>query len=88
MDSNLVEILKGDKCLYTNDCEFNSSFSGDPEPRNMTPSHGWTPEPEPLSLLSPAITAVYSVVFVVGLIGNCLVMYVIIRYDKPAVHTS
>ncbi|XP_017567910.1 delta-type opioid receptor-like [Pygocentrus nattereri] len=88
MDSNLVEILKGDKCLPPNDCEFNSSLSGDPEPRNMTPSPGWTPEPEPLSPLSPAITAVYSVVFVVGLVGNCLVMFVIIRYTKMKTATN
>lgn len=31
------------------------------------------------TLIPIIITAVYSVVFVVGLVGNCLVMYMIIR---------
>ncbi|KAM6948649.1 myomesin 1a (skelemin) [Aplochiton taeniatus] len=34
-----------------------------------------------MSPIIPIIAAVYSVVFVVGLVGNCLVMYVIIRCD-------
>lgn len=38
---------------------------------------GW--EQDALSPIIPIITAVYSLVFVVGLLGNCLVMYVIIR---------
>uniref|UniRef100_A0A673BKU4 Opioid receptor kappa 1 n=1 Tax=Sphaeramia orbicularis TaxID=375764 RepID=A0A673BKU4_9TELE len=45
-------------------------------------------EPESMSPIIPIITAVYSVVFVVGLLGNCLVMYVIIRYTKMKTATN
>nr|8FEG_B Chain B, Kappa-type opioid receptor [Homo sapiens] len=45
-----------------------------------------------LGSISPAIpviiTAVYSVVFVVGLVGNSLVMFVIIRYTKMKTATN
>ncbi|XP_071777590.1 kappa-type opioid receptor-like isoform X2 [Centroberyx gerrardi] len=41
-----------------------------------------------MSPIIPIITAVYSVVFVVGLLGNCLVMYVIIRYTKMKTATN
>lgn len=51
--------------------ELNASVSDEADPRNVPP--------ERMSPLLPVITAVYSVVFVVGLVGNCLVMYVIIR---------
>uniref|UniRef100_A0A8C5H5U2 Kappa-type opioid receptor-like n=1 Tax=Gouania willdenowi TaxID=441366 RepID=A0A8C5H5U2_GOUWI len=47
---------------------------------------GW--EQEGMSPIIPIITAVYSVVFVVGLLGNCLVMYVIIRYTKMKTATN
>uniref|UniRef100_A0A3Q2YRB9 Kappa-type opioid receptor n=1 Tax=Hippocampus comes TaxID=109280 RepID=A0A3Q2YRB9_HIPCM len=47
---------------------------------------GW--EQDALSPIIPIITAVYSLVFVVGLLGNCLVMYVIIRYTKMKTATN
>lgn len=82
MESTPVEIFKDDnKCLSTllEDCPLNSSawMSGYSESRNVTHDDSW--EPEGMSPIIPIITAVYSVVFVVGLLGNCLVMYVIIR---------
>lgn len=70
MDSVLVDLLKEEeKC--ESECELNASVSTEADPRNVPP--------ERMSPLLPVITAVYSVVFVVGLVGNCLVMYVIIR---------
>lgn len=84
MESTPVEIFKEDsnKCLSTTleDCAVNSSswVSGYSESRNLTHDDSW--EQEGMSPIIPIITAVYSVVFVVGLLGNCLVMYVIIRY--------
>ncbi|AWP17088.1 putative delta-type opioid receptor-like [Scophthalmus maximus] len=83
MESTPVEIFKEDtECLSTalEDCHVNSSawMSGSSESRNVTHNDGW--EPGSMSPIIPIITAVYSVVFVVGFIGNCLVMYVIIRY--------
>ncbi|XP_077365701.1 delta-type opioid receptor-like [Festucalex cinctus] len=45
-------------------------------------------EQEGLSPIIPIITAVYSLVFVVGLLGNCLVMYVIVRYTKMKTATN
>lgn len=84
MESTPVEIIKEDnKCLSTllEDCQVNSSSwvsaGGYSENRNVTHDDSW--EPESMSPIIPIITAVYSVVFVVGLLGNCLVMYVIIR---------
>lgn len=82
MESTPVEIFKEDsKCLSTllEDCPVNSSawMSGYPESRNVSHDDSW--EQEGMSPIIPIITAVYSVVFVVGLFGNCLVMYVIIR---------
>uniref|UniRef100_A0A4W6G8E4 Uncharacterized protein n=1 Tax=Lates calcarifer TaxID=8187 RepID=A0A4W6G8E4_LATCA len=61
------------------DCPVNSSAwaSGYSESRNVSHDDNW--EQESMSPIIPIITAVYSVVFVVGLLGNCLVMYVIIR---------
>ncbi|XP_061110370.1 kappa-type opioid receptor-like [Conger conger] len=41
-----------------------------------------------MSPVMPLITAVYSVVFVVGFVGNCLVMYVVIRYTKMKTATN
>lgn len=69
MDSDLVDLLREDKCV--SECELNASVSSETDPRNVPP--------ERMSPLLPVITAVYFVVFVVGLAGNCLVMYVIIR---------
>lgn len=82
MEDTPVEILKGDNaCLSTllEDCLLNSSswVSGPLDSRNVTHDNSW--ESEGMSPIIPIITAVYSVVFVVGLLGNCLVMYVIIR---------
>jgi len=82
MENTPVEIYKEDnKCLsLQEDCPVNSSLwvSGYSDSRNVThDDNGW--EKESMSPIIPIITAVYSVVFVVGLLGNCLVMYVIIR---------
>ncbi len=82
MENTPVEIYKEDsKCLSTllEDCDVNSSawVSGYSDSRNVTHDDSW--EQEGMSPIIPIITAVYSVVFVVGLLGNCLVMYVIIR---------
>lgn len=61
------------------DCPVNSTacVSGFLDSRNVSQDESW--EQEGMSPIIPIITAVYSVVFVVGLLGNCLVMYVIIR---------
>lgn len=84
MESAPVEIFKEDnKCLSAllEDCLVNSTVwvSGDSDSRNVShdDEDGWAQEG--MSPIIPTITAVYSVVFVVGLLGNCLVMYVIIR---------
>lgn len=83
MENTPVEIFKEDnKCLFPllEGCPGNSSawMSGYSDSRNVTHDEGsW--EQEGMSPIIPIITAVYSVVFVVGLMGNCLVMYVIIR---------
>ncbi|XP_077591776.1 delta-type opioid receptor-like [Stigmatopora nigra] len=45
-------------------------------------------ETEGLSPIIPIITALYSLVFVVGLLGNSLVMYVIVRYTKMKTATN
>lgn len=78
MDFNVMEMLK-EKCQSTvlDDCGLNASLAGDTDARNATLGAGLTHEG--MSPLIPVITAVYSMVFVVGLVGNCLVMYVIIR---------
>ncbi|XP_077471431.1 kappa-type opioid receptor [Stigmatopora argus] len=47
-----------------------------------------TDDGEPMSPIIPVIVAVYSLVFVVGLVGNCLVMYVIVRYTKMKTATN
>ncbi|KAG7231164.1 hypothetical protein INR49_011995, partial [Caranx melampygus] len=91
MESTPVEIFKEDnKCLSTvlEDCPLNSSawVSGYSESRNVTHDESW--EQESMSPIIPIITAVYSVVFVVGLLGNCLVMYVIVRYTKMKTATN
>ncbi|XP_049605550.1 delta-type opioid receptor [Syngnathus scovelli] len=48
----------------------------------------WELDQDALSPVIPIITAVYSLVFVVGLLGNCLVMYVIVRYTKMKTATN
>lgn len=82
MESATVEILKADNnCLLApaEDCPLNFSawLSGYPDGRNVSHDGRW--EQEGMPPIIPIITAVYSVVFVVGLFGNCLVMYVIVR---------
>ncbi|XP_029955502.1 delta-type opioid receptor [Salarias fasciatus] len=93
MDNIPVEIFKEDdnKCLSAllDDCPLNSSAWASGYPDSLNVSHdddGW--EQEGMSPIIPIITAVYSVVFVVGLLGNCLVMYVIIRYTKMKTATN
>ncbi|KAK7881726.1 hypothetical protein WMY93_030135 [Mugilogobius chulae] len=92
MEGTPVEIYKEDsKCVsgLLENCPVNTSsswVSGFTESRNVTPDESW--EPEGMSPIIPIITAVYSVVFVVGLFGNCLVMYVIIRYTKMKTATN
>ncbi|XP_037612184.1 delta-type opioid receptor-like [Sebastes umbrosus] len=88
-----VEIFKEDnnnnnKCLSSllEDCPVNSSSSWVSGSSNVTHDESW--ESEGMSPIIPIITAVYSVVFVVGLMGNCLVMYVIIRYTKMKTATN
>ncbi|KAM8823693.1 delta-type opioid receptor-like isoform 1-T1 [Spinachia spinachia] len=88
MEISPVETLKEDnKCLHE-DCAGNSSawMSGSSESRNVTHDDNW--EAEGMSPIIPIITAVYSLVFVVGLLGNCLVMYVIVRYTKMKTATN
>lgn len=84
MEGSPVEIYKdgSNKCVSAppEDCQINASsawLSGFSESRNVSHDSGW--ESEGMSPIIPIITAVHSVVFVVGLLGNCLVMYVIIR---------
>uniref|UniRef100_A0AAQ5X642 G-protein coupled receptors family 1 profile domain-containing protein n=1 Tax=Amphiprion ocellaris TaxID=80972 RepID=A0AAQ5X642_AMPOC len=93
MENTPVEIYKEDsKCLSAllEDCPVNSSsawVSGYSDSRNVSHDNdSW--EQESMSPIIPIITAVYSVVFVVGLLGNCLVMYVIIRYTKMKTATN
>ncbi|XP_058493810.1 delta-type opioid receptor-like [Solea solea] len=91
MENTPVEIFKADnKCLSAplEDCPSNASawMSGYSESRNVSQDVSW--ETEGMSPIIPIITAVYSVVFVVGLLGNCLVMYVIIRYTKMKTATN
>lgn len=82
MESATVEILKADNnCLLApaEDCplNFSASVSGHSDSRNATHDGNW--EQEGMPPIIPIITAVYCVVFVVGVLGNCLVMYVIVR---------
>ncbi|XP_066537026.1 kappa-type opioid receptor [Hoplias malabaricus] len=90
MDTGVVQIFKEDKCLsQAEDCGPSSSWpQGLSEMFNLSVNESWSEEPEPLSPIMPVITAIYSLVFVVGLVGNCLVMYVIIRYTKMKTATN
>lgn len=82
MESGVVHIYKDDRCPSGQPEECTPNFTwqtGLSDIFNYTPNGTWDAEPEPMSPIIPIIVAVYSVVFVVGLVGNCLVMYVIIR---------
>ncbi|XP_010864274.2 kappa-type opioid receptor isoform X1 [Esox lucius] len=89
--NGVFQIFKDDRCPSgrLEDCLPNSpwqlSFS---ELLNYSANGSWIADPEPMSAIIPIIAAVYSVVFVVGLVGNCLVMYVIIRYTKMKTATN
>lgn len=82
MEDGVVRIYKEDKCPpgQPEQClpNFNWQFSLS-DAYNYTLNSSWDAEPEPMSPIIPIIVALYSVVFVVGLAGNCLVMYVIVR---------
>lgn len=83
MESGVVHIYKEDRCPSGQPEECIPNFTWQPglsDAFNYTPNGTWDAEPEPMSPIIPIIVAVYSVVFVVGLAGNCLVMYVIIRW--------
>uniref|UniRef100_UPI003AAFEB36 kappa-type opioid receptor n=1 Tax=Centroberyx gerrardi TaxID=166262 RepID=UPI003AAFEB36 len=92
MDSAaIVHIFKEDRCPSGRPEECIPNFTwqpGFPDIFNYTANGTWDAEPEPMSPIIPIIAAVYSVVFVVGLVGNCLVMYVIIRYTKMKTATN
>ncbi|KAK7945025.1 hypothetical protein WMY93_000753 [Mugilogobius chulae] len=91
MAHGVVHIFKEDRCAsgHPDDCLPN--FTWQPalsDMFNYTPNGTWDSYAEPMSPIIPIIVAVYSVVFVVGLVGNCLVMYVIIRYTKMKTATN
>lgn len=91
MESSVVHIYKEDRCPSGQPEECIPNFTWQPdlsEVFNYTANGTWDAEPEPMSPIIPIIVAVYSVVFVVGLAGNCLVMYVIIRWVFPDVTYS
>lgn len=82
MESSVVHIYKEDRCPSGQADQCVPNFTWQPglsDVFNYTANGTWDAESEPMSPLIPIIVAVYSVVFVVGLVGNCLVMYVIIR---------
>ncbi|KAL0967054.1 hypothetical protein UPYG_G00304020 [Umbra pygmaea] len=91
-DSNgVVHIFKDDRCLFggPEDCLPNFTWQPSyPEMFNHSTNGSWIGDPGTMSAIIPIIAAVYSVVFVVGLVGNCLVMYVIIRYTKMKTATN
>ncbi|XP_076780541.1 kappa-type opioid receptor isoform X2 [Arvicanthis niloticus] len=74
-------LLPNSSSWFPNWAESDSNGSVGSEDQQLEPAH-----------ISPAIpviiTAVYSVVFVVGLVGNSLVMFVIIRYTKMKTATN
>uniref|UniRef100_A0A3P8UFW3 Opioid receptor, kappa 1 n=1 Tax=Amphiprion percula TaxID=161767 RepID=A0A3P8UFW3_AMPPE len=91
MESGVVHIFKEDRCPSGQPGECVPNFTWQPglsDIFNYTPNGTWEAEAEPMSPIIPIIVAVYSVVFVVGLVGNCLVMYVIIRYTKMKTATN
>uniref|UniRef100_A0AAY3ZV33 G-protein coupled receptors family 1 profile domain-containing protein n=1 Tax=Denticeps clupeoides TaxID=299321 RepID=A0AAY3ZV33_9TELE len=73
-----MEVFKEDRCPFSAQDECAMS--------NASDARGGAQEP--MSPIIPVITAVYSMVFVVGLMGNCLVMYVIVRYTKMKTATN
>lgn len=79
MESGVVHIYKEDRCPSGHPEECIPNFTWQPDVFNYTSNITWDADSEPMSPIIPIIVAVYSVVFVVGLAGNCLVMYVIIR---------
>ncbi|KAF7706157.1 hypothetical protein HF521_019411 [Silurus meridionalis] len=89
MDISVMQIFKEDQCASAGveDCLVNLDSLSE-APLNSSGNESWPSEVESLSPIVPVITAVYSVVFVVGLVGNCLVMYVIIRYTKMKTATN
>ncbi|XP_056913364.1 kappa-type opioid receptor isoform X2 [Takifugu flavidus] len=78
MEDGVVRIYKEDKCPpgQPEQClpNFNWQFSLS-DAYNYTLNSSWDADPEPMSPIIPIIVALYSVVFVVGLAGNCLVIY-------------
>lgn len=79
MDITVMQIFKEDQCPSgVEECLGNLESLSE-APLNSSGNESWPSEVETLSPIVPVITAVYSVVFLVGLVGNCLVMYVIIR---------
>ncbi|KAG1969817.1 kappa-type opioid receptor [Pimephales promelas] len=91
MDSNVVQILREDKCPLSHPEKCLPNFTWQSvvsDIYNYSLNESWTNEQETRSPIIPIIAAVYSVVFVVGLVGNCLVMYVIIRYTKMKTATN
>ncbi|KAL4635241.1 delta-type opioid receptor-like [Arapaima gigas] len=86
METSLVEIFKEDRCP-SEECYPNSTWLPALSDLYNVSINGTWPS-EPMSPIFPVLTAVYSVVFVVGLSGNCLVMYVIIRYTKMKTATN
>ncbi|XP_056123559.1 kappa-type opioid receptor [Rhinichthys klamathensis goyatoka] len=91
MDSNVVQIFKEDKCPLSHPEKCLPNFTWQSvvsDIYNYSLNESWTNEQETRSPIIPIIAAVYSVVFVVGLVGNCLVMYVIIRYTKMKTATN
>ncbi|XP_077393718.1 kappa-type opioid receptor [Festucalex cinctus] len=100
METGVVHVRRGggpeDKCPW--DREGEAATVGCTWPTTATASlaldainGSWEGEAdgaEPMSPIIPVIVAVYSLVFVVGLVGNCLVMYVIIRYTKMKTATN
>ncbi|CAL8344328.1 unnamed protein product [Merluccius merluccius] len=95
MDSAVVRIFREeDRCAPSRSegCVPNLTWPpdlSDRSPFNSTANDTWEDaEPELMSPIIPIIAAVYSIVFVVGLVGNCLVMYVIIRYTKMKTATN
>ncbi|KAK3546321.1 hypothetical protein QTP70_025681, partial [Hemibagrus guttatus] len=89
MDISVRQIFKEDQCpsAGVEECLVNLDSLSE-APLNSSGNESWPSEVETLSPIVPVITAVYSVVFVVGLVGNCLVMYVIIRYTKMKTATN
>ncbi|TRY96028.1 hypothetical protein DNTS_016545 [Danionella cerebrum] len=87
---NISELLSN--LLLTNSSVFCRNFSNGSSVLNMNSSRcDRTPELDKSStpvIVAIIITALYSIVCVMGLVGNVLVMYVIIRYTKMKTATN